>query len=82
MMENFEESVKCYQQALEINHKSPECHFNLASAYNDLGQSEKAVEHFKHCVTLDEANLDAFLMMANNLESVQGREIEAKTVYD
>lgn len=38
MLNKFEESVRAYLKALSINNKSPECHFNLASAYNDLGQ--------------------------------------------
>jgi len=36
MMNKYEEAVVSYQKALKINEKSPECHFNLASAFNDL----------------------------------------------
>eukprot|EP00351_Strombidinopsis_sp_SopsisLIS2011_P004734 CAMPEP_0116872162 /NCGR_PEP_ID=MMETSP0463-20121206/2849_1 /TAXON_ID=181622 /ORGANISM="Strombidinopsis sp, Strain SopsisLIS2011" /LENGTH=37 /DNA_ID= /DNA_START= /DNA_END= /DNA_ORIENTATION= len=37
MVNKFEDAVNNYKKALEINPESPECHFNLASAYNDLG---------------------------------------------
>jgi len=32
---------------LRINPNSSECHYNLASAYLDKGDKEKALEHFK-----------------------------------
>ena len=47
MLNKFEDSVDAYLKALAINNESPECHFNLASAYNDLGQFEKAVKYYK-----------------------------------
>jgi len=37
MVNRFEEAIKVYLKALEINESSAECHFNLASAYNDIG---------------------------------------------
>lgn len=37
MLNRFEDAIKVYVKALEINDESPECHFNLASAYNDVG---------------------------------------------
>ena len=46
MLNKFEESVTAYLRALEINNKSPECHFNLASAYNDLGDFKSAAKHY------------------------------------
>lgn len=46
MLNKFEESVQAYLKALEINNKSPECHFNLASAYNDLGDFKSAAKHY------------------------------------
>ena len=36
MLNRYEDSVGAYVKALQINNDSPECHFNLASAYNDL----------------------------------------------
>jgi len=46
MLNFFDESVKYYNKALEINNDSPECHFNLASAYNDLQQYKYAIKHY------------------------------------
>lgn len=46
MLNKFEESVRAYLKALSINNTSPECHFNLASAYNDLGQYKQAIKHY------------------------------------
>jgi hypothetical protein len=37
MINRFEDAIKVYLRALEINEGSPECHFNLASAFNDIG---------------------------------------------
>jgi hypothetical protein len=42
MINRFEDAIKVYIRAIEINEKSPECHFNLASAYNDLSNFAKS----------------------------------------
>ena len=37
MMGKYEKSINSYQIALKLNPDSAECHFNIASAYNDNG---------------------------------------------
>ena len=51
-----------------INDESPECHFNLASAYNDLNDYKKALNHYHRAIKLDEENVDAFVCVGNIYE--------------
>ena len=46
MVNKYDEAVVSYQKALKINDQSPECHFNLASAFNDLKDIKKALIHY------------------------------------
>lgn len=46
MQNRYEDAVVAYQKALKINDKSPECHFNLASAFNDLKDYKQALGHY------------------------------------
>lgn len=73
--------MKSYLRALEINDKSPECHFNLASAYNDLGEFQQAAKHYLTCTQLDRANVDAFICLGVLSEQLKELE-EARKAYD
>ena len=46
MQNKFEDSIQSYLNALELNNKSAECHFNLASAYNDLADFTNAAKSY------------------------------------
>ena len=71
MLNKFQESVKAYQSALEINAKSPECHFNLASAYNDLADYKSAIKHYIKSIELDDKNMDAYICLGAVYEQLQ-----------
>ena len=58
-------------RALEINNKSPECHFNLASAYNDLGDFKSAAKHYQKSIEIDDGNLDAYLCLGGVYEQLK-----------
>jgi tetratricopeptide (TPR) repeat protein len=59
--------VGSYQKALEINPESASCHFNLGTAYTDLYDVEKAVEHYRLCIKYDAANIEASILLAKLL---------------
>ena len=80
MVNKYEEAVISYQRALQINDKSPECHFNLASAYNDLKDFKRALHHYQKAVELDEENVDAYICMGSIYEQLKKFET-AKTLY-
>lgn len=71
MLNKFQESVKAYLQALEINENSPECHFNLASAYNDLSDYKGAIKHYIKSIDLDDNNMDAYLCLGSVYEHIK-----------
>jgi tetratricopeptide (TPR) repeat protein len=71
MINCFEEAVGVYIKALEINEKSAECHFNLASAYNDLLDYQRAVVHYIRSIELDEGNVEALICLGGVFESMK-----------
>lgn len=42
MKGELDKSINSYQLALKLNSNSPECHFNLATAFNDSGDHKSA----------------------------------------
>lgn len=71
MLNRFEDAIKVYLKALEINDDSPECHFNLASAYNDVGSIQKSAFHYQKAIELDEGNIDAYVCLGGALENLK-----------
>lgn len=70
MLNKYEEAVCSYKKALQINDRSPECHFNLASAYNDLKEFKNAIQHYNKAIELDEENVDAYVCIGNIYEQL------------
>jgi tetratricopeptide (TPR) repeat protein len=70
MINKFEEAISYYLLALDQNEKSPECHFNLASAYNDVKHQDRAVKHYKRAIELDENNIDAYICLGGVYEAL------------
>jgi len=54
-----EYALNCYKQALELNPNHKASIFNLACAFEKLGQYEQALEWFKHAINVDEKWPDA-----------------------
>lgn len=81
MINRFEEAVRVYIKALDINEKSPECHFNLASAYNDLGEHQRAVFHYQRSIELDDQNVDAYICLGGVLENMKAPADKIERYY-
>ena len=64
MLNQFPEAIAAYQAALKLNPDSAECHFNTASAYNDQGEAEKAISHFKESLDYDATNPETHMNLA------------------
>ena len=58
MKGELEKSINSYQLALKLNPDSPECHFNLATAYNDNQDPKAAQEHFETSLKHNPKNAD------------------------
>ena len=67
LQNKFQESIKAYLHALTLD-KVPECHFNLAQAYNDLCDYESASKHYMKAIELDEGNTKAYLQLGSIYE--------------
>jgi SAM-dependent methyltransferase/tetratricopeptide (TPR) repeat protein len=57
------EAIEAIRGALAINEPMPEWHYNLAFAYQSLGQLENAVAHYRRAVAID----PGFMMAQTNL---------------
>lgn len=66
--------MRVYLRALDINEASAECHFNLASAYNDLKNYQGAMVHYKRALELDDQNTDALMCLGGVSESLNQPE--------
>ena len=64
MLEKYEESVDAYTRALAIN-ESTLCHYNIAVAYSDMEQLDKAAEHYQKAIDMDEANVEAYMSLGD-----------------
>jgi len=71
MLNQFQDAIKVYLKALEINEFSAECHFNLASAYNDIANYAGAIAHYNRALELDDKNTDAFLCLGGVYETLR-----------
>jgi tetratricopeptide (TPR) repeat protein len=71
MTKQYEQAIHSYRLAIKLNTKSPESHFNLASALNDHGQHDYALRHYKVALDLDPENLDALLNIAQIHEKME-----------
>ncbi len=57
--------------ALKLNPDSPECHFNLATAFNDKGDHKQAQVHFETSLEHNPKNADC-LYELGKLQQVRG----------
>lgn len=60
MLNHHSDAIKVYLTALALNPNLAECHFNLASAYNDSNDIKSAILHYKQSLELDPNNMDAY----------------------
>jgi len=51
-----------------LNPDSAECHFNIASAYNDKGDYENAIKHYKDSLRYDPNNAETFVNLGTIYE--------------
>jgi tetratricopeptide (TPR) repeat protein len=54
----LDKSINSYLLALKLNPDSAECHFNLATAYNDNADQKQAQEHFETSLKHNPHNAD------------------------
>ncbi|MEI6681517.1 MAG: tetratricopeptide repeat protein [Bacteroidota bacterium] len=52
------------EQGIRLEPDRPELYAVLGNCEFETGQTDKAVENFRHCLRIDNANLDAFLGLA------------------
>jgi len=64
MINEYEKAIKSYNWALKLNPDSAECHFNIASAYNDHNDLENAVKHYEMAMKFDENNVETYINLA------------------
>jgi tetratricopeptide (TPR) repeat protein len=61
MISAFDKAIKTYQKALGLNPESAECHFNIASAFNDKGDYKNALHHYNQSLRFDQDNIETMV---------------------
>jgi tetratricopeptide (TPR) repeat protein len=79
MISDFERAIKTYQKALKLNPESAECHFNIASAYNDKGDYLNALHHYNQSLRYDGGNLETMICVVQTCKHLNKID-EAKKV--
>lgn len=69
MMNDFEKAIFAYSNALKLNPDSAECHFNIASAYNDKGDLQNALLHYQQSLKHDPSNPETLINLGTILET-------------
>lgn len=62
----YEEAVKSYTEFLRLNPKDVKSLYNRGRAYQELGQTDKALEDFNQVIKEDPNNTNAYLSLAND----------------
>jgi Tfp pilus assembly protein PilF len=55
----YEEAIKSFKQAIEIDPDFAEVHYNLGLAYFESGKYEEAIDAYKHAIRIDPDAADA-----------------------
>jgi tetratricopeptide (TPR) repeat protein/SAM-dependent methyltransferase len=76
----FPMAVDCIGEALRLDERMPESHYNIAFAQYRLGRLDDAAAHYRHATTLKPDYSDAHTNLGNVLKE-QGKLDEAATCY-
>lgn len=71
MMNKYEDAISKYMKVLEIDQFNAPCHFNLASAYNDLCSYSRAAFHYKLSLQIDKNNANTYFNLIGVLENMK-----------
>jgi tetratricopeptide (TPR) repeat protein len=71
MLNDFDQAIFAYTSAIKLNPESAECHFNLASAYNDKGDTNNALLHYQTSLKYDPHNAETLINVGTLLEAKQ-----------
>ena len=69
MINEYDKAISSYGQALKLNPDSAECHFNIASAYNDKGDFDNAIRHYKDSLQYDPKNAETYVNLGTIYEA-------------
>ncbi|MCP3964696.1 MAG: protein kinase [bacterium] len=73
----FDKAMRAGRRAVELDPLLPQAHQWLGSAYNNLGEEGRAIEHLEQAVRLDPTNSIAHILLSRVLWLRQGRLEEA-----
>lgn len=54
------EAIACYELALSLDEEMSTAHFNIANAYFELHEFEKAIEHYQKTIAIDNLDFNAY----------------------
>jgi len=76
----YEEAIKSFKQAIEIDPDFAEVHYNLGLAYFESGKYEEAIDAYKHAIRIDPDYADAHYNLGKVYDEL-GKYEEAIDAY-
>jgi tetratricopeptide (TPR) repeat protein len=77
----YSEAIRFYNKALEINHDDENLHFNIARAYYDTDQKDKALKHIERALEINPEQ-EAAILFKNFLLKKQKKKKAAASPID
>ena len=59
-LEKYEESIKCYDEAIKLNPKNENSWYNKGVSFNQLGKYEEAIKCYDELIKLNPKNENAW----------------------
>jgi Tfp pilus assembly protein PilF len=69
-----------YVKAIEVDPKQADVHYDLANAYFNINQVDKAIDHYREAIRLNSNRVEYFFNLGNAL-SLQEKYEEAIAQY-
>ena len=78
-LKNFEKSKECYEKAIKIEPNYISALFNLANAFNILGDQKRAITYFEEVIKYDPKNEESLLSLMDNLDTAFDKDQTERT---
>ena len=73
-VKNHEAAIASYKQALEINPKLAEAHYNLALCYKSIGDKETEIQSYRAALSIKSDYAEAYANMGNAFASQENHD--------
>ncbi|MCP4748717.1 MAG: tetratricopeptide repeat protein [Desulfobacteraceae bacterium] len=76
--DEFDRAISAYSQALKLNFRMSECHFNSGVVYHHKGNLDKAVSHYKQAIRFNPGLTQAHFNLAHAFSDLNQTDLAAR----